>query len=162
MTQCGKFKWSEKVSGVHKVFAKIPLGEQCLQVIWILVLSQHLPHVTAAKPWTLHFLGRRYLSTHHQFHNPLTWSKRQLLRWLLTPAAHLRVSDSGGIQEDNTTKARWTQCNYLSLDRFLPPYCSVRQCKHACKTPRLILEEEYFRVSGLSFFFPPHCHVRKT
>lgn len=48
------------MSGVPKALAKIPLGEkeeseerlrdESLQVIWILVLSQHLPHVTAAKP----------------------------------------------------------------------------------------------------------------
>lgn len=47
------------MSDVQKVLTVIPLGEkertwrlwdESLQVIWILVLSQHLPHVTAAKP----------------------------------------------------------------------------------------------------------------
>lgn len=48
----------------------------------------------SSKALNTSLLGRRYLSTHHQFHNPLTWSKRQLLRGLLTPAAHRRMSDS--------------------------------------------------------------------
>lgn len=82
-----------KMSGVLSVLAMIPLGVKGLQVIWILVLSQHLPHLTASKAPNASLLGRRYLSRHHHFHNPLTRSERQLVRWLLTPAAHLRVSD---------------------------------------------------------------------
>lgn len=89
-----------KMSGVRRVLAKIPLGEKSLQIIWILVLSQHLPHFDSSKAPNTSLLDRRYLSTHHQFHNPLTWSERQLL----TPAAHLRVSDSADSGGDNTAK----------------------------------------------------------
>lgn len=55
-----EIKNAAMMSGVQGVLAKIPPGEEKeseeglwdekLQVIWILVLSQHLPHVTAAKP----------------------------------------------------------------------------------------------------------------
>lgn len=90
------------MSELSGVPVKIPLQVRSLQVIWILLLSQQLPGLTAAKALNTSLLGECYLSTHHHFHNPLTWSKRHLRRRLLTPEAHLCLI--AGIREDNTTQ----------------------------------------------------------
>lgn len=65
MAWCGNFEFSDDVrcfQSVNKDPTKREeresdgrLWDESLQVIWILVLSPHLPHMTAAKPWTLHF-----------------------------------------------------------------------------------------------------------
>lgn len=71
----------------------------------------------SSKALNTSLLGRRYLSMHHQFHNPLTWSKRQLFSRLLTPAAYLRVPDKRDSGR-SFYKTHWTQCNYHSLHQF--------------------------------------------
>jgi len=91
------------LSGVWKVLTKIPLGEKREEAeplgrgppgnLDTCVISAPATY-DSSKALHTSLLGRRYLSTHHHFHNPLTWSKHQLLCWLLTPAAHLRISDS--------------------------------------------------------------------
>lgn len=101
--RCGKIKCSDDVRCSERVNEDpTARGEASGRKLWDKSHTGNLDTCVISAPATCDsskalntsLFDRRYLSTHHHFHNPLTWSKRHLPRWLLTPEAHLHMPDS--------------------------------------------------------------------